>query len=229
MKRRTKELRCRVGSVKLYLDDIRELVRVMRPVSDEGELKIESRDYEFAGVEELGNLNRDALHKLKIVYGKSSSRVSVLIDGSSVVVECDEDAPTFRGVYAEIGELLESRKRWWNWIDSNWVYGAMGASVGLSVLLIMMATIYVDLLMGWCGFGFAMVFLIFLLTRAAARNLRVSEIVLQERSEHESFWQRNKDKITLALITALVTMVFSIIGTLIVLAITGVNPLLTAP
>lgn len=230
MKKRTKQLQCSMGPVRLYLDDIRELVRVMGELPSAGELNIQSGDYEFTGVEDLANSPEAVLRELRITCGNTlSSSIWLSIDGSNVYLSSRKDAIAHFGVYTQIKALLQSRRPKWSWLSQVRTVRAVTILAAVGLILVLAGGITGVAPLVWVGFWATGLGLLFLAVTLTTHTLGKSAIILQERSEQESFLQRNKDSIALVLITALVTMIFSVFGTLIVLAITGVNPFLTTP
>ncbi|MGH8003849.1 MAG: hypothetical protein ACRECJ_03895 [Limisphaerales bacterium] len=214
------ELNRYMGAVKLYRDDLDEIFDTLRELSDKITLDIIIGQFQLSSVEELSEVKQNETENFSVkclINGDYFPSLSIRVTKNNAHLSCDKDTPISRGVFAKLERMLMSRRRKWHWVNSS-IYSAcflaiLGSYLSLQGKVDKWA--FLNTLGGvFSGIGIS-IFLLYALTFPARR----SKIILVERVMEQSFWKRNKDKVAVALITALITAVLSILGTLLVQSI----------
>jgi len=198
-----------LGPVKLFLNDVEEIVSILREVS--ATVDIRTDEYSMESVEELKKLDVDCIHELTIQCREPY--VSLELDRYRIWLYIAEDTPVSRGLFEKVKEVLVRRRRRLARILRNpsliWVpLGLLiyPIVIGLRLSNWSLLALGLFLLISICIWGrWAWV----------ARFERYSTIVLRRQSEHKSFWERNKDQLLLSVISAIIggviTYVFTIL------------------
>jgi hypothetical protein len=106
-KRRTK-LNRPLPPLKLYLDDIEEIVQLI-DAAGAGSVEISTEDYEMDDVEDLRNLGHRWIRTLQV--RSDHPNIVVNFGPSASFIEAPADTPELTGVATHIAEALAKRRR----------------------------------------------------------------------------------------------------------------------
>lgn len=177
----------------LYLEDINELFQVIQGVAKD--VRIEVPGYELETPDELGalaqKLPEKVLHELRIMASEPYLTLDFYPHSSRLYIS--DQTLELLGVQTKISELISRRKQALWWAMNPWmvpVLGPMAIYVGaqfnkwvLGAVSVIVTAVY------WWMY------------RRLFRRYTI--IFLKSRKEHDSFWERNQDKIILAVLSAL--------------------------
>ncbi len=201
--------RRRFNAVKLYLDDLEELDRIMRAACPN--VHLEAGAYDLDAVEEVGQLPPEALRKLEWSgFGHDGrsflyiyvARDNLFASGRSCDAAC-------LSALHEIEQVMRRRRRPLAHLSLRF-YGLLP-----SVVLLLAAALY-----ALADFRFDFWFLldvaqswmwsVYTLSTQRRRAL----VVLERSNAWRSYWQRNRDALSVGLIIAVVGAGIGVLGTL---------------
>jgi hypothetical protein len=224
MKKKSRSLARRFGPVRIYKNDIEGIVEILEKFHDDGEsrepkIDISIGDYELSSIDELSEVKEKPIREMALEYKLYNPFVCIDLDISeeSSRLYCSEDSATYLGVYTEIEKLLLSKRRKWEWISHvTWFLSAIATSAAIFVVY---GQINNSPFMSYMGYSFGGLLLIFGLLSFFTRSIRKSEIILVDRYEQTTFWERNRDKLLVGLIIGSISFILGIIGTILVQSI----------
>lgn len=203
--------------VKLFLDDVDQIERIMVSDGDNRVLNLTTSEYELDNLRELGEINRSQIEELhfKLLEPPSNNPLVVLdIEPQMVRIHTDEETTTIRGIMDKIEDLLyPKRLRISAFPERAEPFVLAMAPMGLGVLLLGLVAAF-----GLVGPAATLVLISALILVVASlglmlRSLRArSQIVLRRWSEQDTFWKRNHD-LLLVVVTAALTFVATLLGT----------------
>ncbi len=184
--------------VLLYRDDIEQIVEVMREVSPDAELSTDQ--HKFNDIKEWAELKRDYFTNMRLKT--TNPYVSLELSERSVWLYIDKDTAQSRGAFEKIKRLLTKLKRPSEKLMNYWmppiivnlcIYFLLAASLSKKLSLNIWTITIVDvilLLAGWWWTRWVF----------QSRTRKYSIIIPKYRIDAPNFWQRNSDKIVLAII-----------------------------
>lgn len=202
MKKLIKSYSVYLKPVILYIDDLDKILEYFKEVSDT--IIIQTNEYELTDIEEIKNINND---KLKYLYISTSNQgISLNID-NNVSIYISEDTPILRGALEKIKQYLSKRQRKLMFILDNVVV------YNLFVIL----TIYVvstnfkkgNIYLG--VFGICCLIIEIIWVWVNLKSDYHSIIYLKKKNDYPNFFKRNKDKLIIVIITAILTLVTTLI------------------
>jgi hypothetical protein len=191
--------------IKLYLDDLLEVQRILRESSKDMQLK--SSGYSFDSIEEMAStLGKQEVFELEMHSSSPDSRIEFTRLWAKVYVA--SSAITSAGMFHSIDHVIAKSRRPLSFIYS--FYTIWGINI-FSIVSTPLAKLFElpfinNLSLG----GFVVLFWVLFV-----RLRRHSTIVLTPRNASRTFWSRNKDEIIIALISATVGALLGILGTVI--------------
>ena len=192
--------------VVLYLDDLEKIFEIIKEVCKK--IIISTSEYEIENLNELKELNKESLNYLKI-NGQEPWLV-LEIDFSNLYLYIHEEDAMSRGIFEKVKQILKDRKRKYSWLSKDNFVG----SIGTLLLGILIFSIYIGIKqknLFYISIGILSLLLGFIFTRISL-NLGYNEIYLKRRAESKSFWKRKKDEIIIAIISAMIGSVFTILS-----------------
>jgi len=199
--------------VLLYRDDIEQIVELLREVSPNVELSTD--EHKFSDVKEWADMKRDYFTNMQVKT--RDPYVSLNLSKSSVWLYIDEDTPQSRGAFEKVKRFLMERKPPGQWLLNAW----------MPPIVFSLLWIPFDLALWGKNWALLTVTGIFMLGNVGwwwlavrAHTHKYSVIVPKYRVEAPNFWQRNADKIVVAIISA----VFGSLLTLLIKALTTKGP-----
>lgn len=201
MKRLPEYLRITLPPVNLYLEDVEY---ILQHFSGEIEVQIEHRGFAYDSLQELKDLiTSKTINELRISHG--CINIEVTADTVSIFA-----GTTVDGRATIISEYLRSRVPWYSWRPrGNWWYMLQGA---LSVSLIIAILSAINLFIPFPAHPVLSLisriiisFVVILLVLTKPFIIGGSRIHLYPKVSEIGFWERNRDKIIVGVITALCT------------------------
>ncbi|MFG1628989.1 hypothetical protein [Kribbella sp. NPDC049227] len=219
MERVPQHVRRRIWRSRLYIDDVQEIVDLLG--ADSADVKISVPGYSTAGgADELRQFKNTTLHEIEIVRARPIY-VSVDLLPNRGFIYGAEDDPTTVGLVNKVADILRPCRRWPSTIIFNTITFSV-LSLGWSIfVLVLLASSPADV--HWSAqkklLLIASVLPILLLGGASfwIQLQRHTLIVCSRRFDAPTFWRRNKDSITLAIIS---TIIGALLGTVITIVVT---------
>lgn len=199
MRKRVRYLSEEFEPVTLFLDDVEKIVDAILEVSPEVELVTEN--YVLTNVNQLSQLREPYLKELEI---RSSNPYLVLaLRRSSAELRGNEDSPACRGTFEKIRSLVLSRRRVLARLAFGWFYWLVAGIASLAILLGLVIAFWKS---SWIAGAAVLAGIATYCTWVWWQyHVTVNEhslIVLCRSSEHQSFWQRNRDSILVGVLIA---------------------------
>ena len=202
--------------VKLYYDDILDLIEILKEGG--GEIEIEADDYMLDSPDEILSIEKPFFTKLEIRH--LNPRISINFESNNIWLYAAEDTPVQRGLFGKVKSLLKEKQRTFATILQSSIYSGLytGASTWFLFGLLFNETnktrsIIIGLLMLCTG-------ILWMALGHKSQFRYFSIIVPSKKKESLNYWQRNKDQIIVAFIAA----ALGIIGTIIVTKIFSPTP-----
>ena len=184
--------------VKLYLDDLEEIIEILKGACDE--IEIQCGDMMLDSLDELLILKKEVLHDLKICGRKPY--ISADMSPRGIWLFISEDTAESRGLFEKVKTILLRCRRPFTWFLHNsfltgiaWPLTLLGAVYGFKVqskFMIALFGILFVLSIFWAIYGFQ------------DWSRRYTVVIPKHRIESPGFAKRNRDKILLAVISALI-------------------------
>ena len=178
-------------------------------------VSLRTEEYKLDGVDDLPGLGQDRIHRLEI--GCRDPYLSVDLEPSRVFVYASDDRPEVRGVFHQLLDFLRTRSAPLPTLRRNTVLPSILLVSSLWFLVpspageartdVLSISIALLLLVGsiiWIRLCFTNQF------------KKYSTIVLSSRVEAQSFWVRRRDDILLALISAVIASLLTLVVTLLI-------------
>lgn len=206
MKERPKSIYKDLPPIKLYLDDVREIYEILKEHC--ATVVILTDRYELNDVDTLKNIEVDSLNQLTIQG--SNPYVSVEFKEGNAHIYMQEDSITNRGILSKIDDALKRCKRSIARLFVGWQFYAF------SLFTVMIANVLIGTFVrGWVMISLiicmVVLYLGLLVYASTLDTKKYSTIVLTERRGEKSFFTRNKDRILVGTITAIVTAILTFV------------------
>lgn len=182
--------------VKLYFDDIEELVDIFQ--STGADIQIEADDYKIASPEEILSINKPFFTNLSIRQRNIS--VSVNFENDGIWLYAAEDTPAQRGLFELTKIVLRKKRR----VLTSFLQSPILIGVFLGTLIGFISSLNTTSGKWKIFIGVSMTVSAILWVPFAywSRFRRFSIIIPFRKSSRPNFWHRNRDQIILALISA---------------------------
>ena len=188
----------RLKPVKIYLDDLEEIIDCLKNTCQE--IEIQSGENLLDDLDELPALNKEVLHDLRITGRKPY--ISVDMKPHQIWLYIAEDIPKSRGLFEKIKATLCRRRRLLApLLHNSFLVGVSlsltiwGLIIGLkmqSAFLVSLFGVFLLLCVFWGIYGFK------------DQTQQYTVIIPKYRIESPGFMKRNRDNIILAVISALI-------------------------
>lgn len=193
--------------VVLYLDDLEKIVEILKELSDR--IRIFTDEYELDSLDELQKIGQETLNTLIIEVGGSKVSfpdISLNFKPDGISFRVDEDTASTTGVLEKTKEFLNGHKRKLYFLAMLF-YWFCFIPIGLSIGFLLGSPF--TFIRALIVFAIVLFSLICLRWSYEAVNKKWSVIHLKRRVDSPSFWKRNKDKITIAIITIIFTTILN--------------------
>lgn len=198
-------------SARLYLDDIKEIFEILFNSAEN--VTIETKNYMLDSMEDFTELHEEKIHD--ITLSSQEPYVTVKFSPSRISLYIGKDNNESRGIFEKIKKILIKCERPFTWILHNSV--AYTLCTYLFFCLIGFSIAIKD---AFLSVYFSLLFILCLLWAIYGWNDRFyhfSTIILKYRINYPSFIKRNKDRIIIALISAVVSAILTWILSLLII------------
>jgi hypothetical protein len=186
--------------VRLYLDDLEEIVNIMKESCEQ--VDIEVGEYHLDSVDELPKMSQEVFHQMEI--SSPDPYFSLDLDPSGIRLVIARDTPSSRGILEKVNAVLVRRGRWFAPLLNTPMF-----VVALAMLFVL---IFVPLLFGFSP-GPSITYQVLLNVAWFGVFLYVAyncvknftTIVARRRIESPAFFKRNADKIIVGVVTSIIT------------------------
>jgi len=204
------------GPLKLYLDDIMEIISLMREVDEKGELEIVVGDYRLSDLQEIKNIKPKEHKELVIRFNVSEpyATLSLRISEKYSTFEyfSAEDSLALQGVFSQIEKILLSARRQWRWVEQ--IFSVATGVLITAPIFILEGEVFNGSFLTAMGVVMTLVWLFAAFLFILTKPVRKSKIILVNKAEHTTFWKRNKDAIILTTFSSLLSFILGILATL---------------
>lgn len=190
--------------VRLYLDDLERIVDHLQEVSKD--IRITAQGYECDNLTELPLLKKPYLTDVEI--RSSDPYIADDLKPTSVWLYMSRDDPASRGVFDALRTELHNARRPLTWLIASPFFS--GGFAGISVVLLLNWLQYNKLWLTIAGVASVLLAAAWVYVSLQTQLRKFSIIIPKHRSDVPTFWQRNSDKIILALISALIGSLLTI-------------------
>ncbi len=182
--------------VLLYRDDLEEIERIFKEVSDD--IGIRTDEFRLDAVEEVEGIGHSVISSLK--FDISNPYVSLEFAPSWLRLYISRDDNESRGVFEKIKQVLSKCKRKLGWIT----HSHRPIFLGMCVLgLNMIEAFWFMERFFFIGAIAALVFYVILIPLTEHTRLKQHCIIYTNKKETSpSFWERNKDQLAMSVISA---------------------------
>ena len=199
MQQKNKSYSLDLDPVVLYIDDLEQIVSYFDESSID--VDISTDEYVLDNIQELENISTEILTSMTIK--SSSPYISLKLYDNSLQVYISNDDAISRGILEKIKQLLISRRRRTFFIYKTWFHSIYGAFGTLSWLIIITGLAKDNIPAILFGIIFAVIIYLMLKWSKKISFKKYCTIYLKKRIDTPSFWKRNRDQITIAIIAAL--------------------------
>ena len=123
----------------------------------------------------------------------------------------------YLGAFGKIEKLLNSCRRKWQWVVTLY-YLVLGLGITLSLFNII-DKLFEEPISTYIAIGNSLIMLIAIFFYFSTIQTRKNKIILEYRTNHNTFWKRNKDKLIVGFFSSIITFFLTIIGALIIQSI----------
>ena len=196
-----------IKPVKLYLDDLTEIVEILKGACEEVCIQIE--DVQLDDLDEISSLRKEVIFDISV--RGYEPYVSVEMKPHTIHLYIQEDTPESRGLLEKVKTVLLRCRRFTLFLDNApYIFGTLlGFSIGIFVILKERPMVF--------GILNLALFMAVVLSFKFVFNEKLKHyttVVLKYKIETPGFFKRNKDRILLALISASIGAIVTYILTL---------------
>jgi hypothetical protein len=210
MEKKSHSLLNYLSPVKLYLDDIEEIINKIQFVCSK--VKIANKDYEFDSIEEFINNSGKKIKELSI-DGRSPN-ISIDIKKFKINLFTTGETEAVIGLWYNLKEFLKSKSAWYSRFLNAWVWGlTLWSFLFISKIILDITISYPEVYKVVNVFSIvilAILLLFFLLS--LLKHWNGSTIHLERRHKASNFWERNRDNIITGLIGAIIGATITLAG-----------------
>jgi hypothetical protein len=200
-----KELEFRAHGIRLYLEDIEQIIEYISNVTSD--YIISTKKYRTKNLKELISVEKEPLYYFTVYSTKPY--ISLYLCESSTSLTVAEESATTRGVFEKIKDILKRRRR---------IAFIFFNSIFPLFLLLLTSTATGGIISHFITYGFNTILLLFalllIITYIAIDRIsshRNSIIILKYKSEDNNFLKRNKDIIVVGIFIALLGAILAYI------------------
>jgi len=191
MKKKTKTIVTELPPIKIYLDEIQDIVEFLYGEVGKDKVMIETENYRIEDPGDFKTIDEEQLDSL-IISTANPYSIEVRLTSYRATINAHDDTKSL-GISSKIESILMRGKRsvaniFKKLRDS--VYGVVAPLLLISIYCLISIPIF------FVGIK------------------RYSIIILKNRKEIPTFWKRNKDQISMIIFTGLVTFFFGVLTTI---------------
>lgn len=202
---RIRPLSERIPPVKLFLDDVERIVELIGEVSSR--VVLETEDYVLQEPGKLAELPSGSIHYLHVSGWEPY--ITLSLEPNSAYLYAESDTASSRGVCEKVKTLLLTKKRRLSWLTLSSFGPGISAGLAFSGLLWGIVTRQLPLIL--LGVVCASIAGPWWWWSREGSFRRYSTIVLRRRTDQESFWRRNADRLVVGIIVGTVCTVVGIV------------------
>jgi hypothetical protein len=197
VKKNLKPRSCQIPAIILYREDLIELMELLGTLGKS--LQIHDGEYEYSSMEELLQNRKTPLSELHIFSNEAQIDFNYKRP-AGVTFVCPVNKSEEEALFLRTREFLDQRFNRWNYLLDVRVW-AVFLTLSLALFLLFFQKSYPpDVMPLWVSIPLLMV----VITAAPLNGYLLNLVTTNGRGERGLFWKTNKDKIFLALISALI-------------------------
>lgn len=208
--------------LRLFKNDLEDIVNIAKEYEQidaedwKKNITINAKNYELDNISELKEIREEFISDFYLNVGVSS--LVLRLSEHSISLRVDDDRNMLlMGIAHKIDDILESRQRRFNFL---FTYSGRLFIFYLPSLILF--GFFAGVLLAAKSYflsAFSAIASIYVAVKAPDISVRYATIILSYFSERPNFFKRNKDKIIVNAITAIVTVGLTILGTLLIQSI----------
>jgi hypothetical protein len=185
----------RYPKIKLYKDDVQNIIELFN--SQYGStLRIQINGYLIDNFDEISKIKENTTNKFKI--SSITEGVSLeLTRKYAYLYLSNSNEINQLGLKSKIDDILNKRKRIFNFLDSIWFYALFSLVIGILIGIIWNTLLTIML------FTLELIYLVVFISPTSF--ISHSLIILDKNSQDLSFWRRNYEKIMIGIIIAVLS------------------------
>ena len=208
MKRKSKKISSTLTQpTELFLEDVEQVYSTISETAES--VSIENDDYEFESIKDLLEIKSSSLTNLKLIgYQNEWPQFFLFINPNSIYIQINKDEAPLLGTAEKVIETIGARKR--RFMPSSQTLQILS---GLAILLAISSLVVKFAVKNSNEYFYALIAATWLLNILilVLVNLPKNKINLAYSKNVPSFWKRNSDTITVAIITSILTLIISFI------------------
>jgi len=193
--------------LRLYLDEIHELYEFLSEQS-KGKVSIYTCGYKLTSLDEISKLPKDITNEIRFTMEASNIQINLSHAGGHIF--CTDTSMNTEGIVSRIEQIFQKCKPYKPifYEKSSWLSLLFGAPFLLGIIFFNLYLIIVGAIIWIIAFSILLIEMNYDLNRH-------NTIIFKRRKDATGFFNRNKDQIYLLLIGAVIGIVGTILGTLI--------------
>ena len=206
MEKKKKDLYVNFGPVKIYKEQIKLIVDKLAELD---ETWIAVNDYVLSSFEEIDDFKDVKINELFIhsQYKESLDHLYLKVIKNQCTLLATTDSTFMQGIFAYIEKIISERKRKCRWIESLFYFVApFGTTISL---LIIQLKVYESETLEYIGYSLFGVMVLIIVLYLSTIGMRKSEVIISKEQKN-NFWKRNKDTIIVAVITSILSILFTL-------------------
>lgn len=209
MDKRLTYVRRKLPSTVLYFDDLLEIADLLETENDKVQIKLEnsSHVYEFYSSEEFKNFkepNIEQFHDIEVNSNGEKIYLNLRLRVFEADIYISEHSSIGRGLLEKVSTIVTNRKKPLGWLYTNPFF--IGIPIFLVLLMLEKGTYLMSLFV--LSLAILWIFCAYKLTFE-----QYSTLYLKKRNQMPSFFERRKDEIVIAIISATLGALFTLFMT----------------
>ncbi len=204
---RETEINIKIAFVKIYRDDIDEIVSILRKEEFIRLIEVEANNF-VCEPSKIGDLECDKIRELKIRAYIPDDYCNIEVDFNKygVRIHCDKKTTLFFGVAKEIEDYLRNKIKFFGFLTKGSIpFLLLGIST--PVVLTMTLVMFLKKYQSWPFIlAYLIVSLLFLFLMYLGLYYK-NEIYLRGKKEYQNFFIRNKDQLLVNLVVGIILAV----------------------
>jgi hypothetical protein len=209
MKKRNQSYSEKLKPVVLYFDDLERIIEILNEISDD--VKISTKEYQFENIEEVKKIEGETINSLS--FDTHRPGLSLTLEPGGIFLHVFSETPALRGIFEILKQLLHNRRRKFAWLynDLSMVFG--GVLIGGSTWFLFPGISKKNPYLISAGCACIILGVIYWWWSWQVYFRRYSTIFLKRRAELPSFWKDKRDQIILAIISAVIGSLITVVAT----------------
>ncbi|MGA2466707.1 MAG: hypothetical protein ABSH06_20445 [Thermodesulfobacteriota bacterium] len=209
MKKRNQSFSAKLKPVVLYFDDLEKIIEILKEISND--LEISTKDYQFENIEEVKKIERETINSLS--FDTHRPGLSLTLEPDGIFLHVFNETPALRGIFEILKQFLHSRRRKFAWLYNPICMVFGGAIIGIATWFLLPGISKKNPYLISVGCACIILGVIYWWWTWQVDFKRYSTIFLKRRAELPSFWKDKRDQIIVAIISAVIGSLITVVAT----------------